>query len=277
MSEGWMVEEVARNKKASSGFISRGGSKSHGFHEHLEIVPGVFLGAGGTEQVGGVIGHNRGNAPIAMPATPELSQRKRGIEEGGGGDLAQEAKKFGPEDRNLTFEERQAVRDLVGEGVSIVWGARFQDVGDINLFAREAHALGDHVSEQHSRAAHEGEAGAVFVGTRCFAHKHEPRGRRAGSENRLGASGSEQRASHAACDLGGESRELRGALGDGDVRRFKLLAEKRGNRERWRDHGRRSRHSPDRRRGMRGRRGAGRGLDDTEGERNRGRPYFRRD
>ena len=59
-----------------------------------------------------------------------------------------------------------------GSGVRFCGRTALDDVGDIDLFALEAHGL-DHVVEQLAAAADEGHARCVFIRARAFADEHE--------------------------------------------------------------------------------------------------------
>ena len=87
-----------------------GGLQAHGLHEHLQVLPRLLLRGRVAEQVGGVVGDDRGDAPVAVPPAAEPAHRQGRLQQRRGGGLAQQAEELGPDDRDLALEERQAVR-----------------------------------------------------------------------------------------------------------------------------------------------------------------------
>ena len=72
------------------------------------------------------------------------------------------------------------------EGGRAVFGRpAFEDVGDEDLVAAQAHALGDHVRQELAGAADERLALPVFVGARSLTDEHQSGLGRAGAENGL--------------------------------------------------------------------------------------------
>ena len=62
----------------------------------------------------------------------------------------------------------------------------FQNVGDIDLVASQAHSLGDHVGQELAGPADERLALTIFVGARGLADEHQPRLGGPGAEDGLG-------------------------------------------------------------------------------------------
>ena len=72
------------------------------------------------------------------------------------------------------------------QGGRAVFGrATFEDVGDENVVAGEAHPLGDHVRQELAGAADERLPLTIFVGAGGLADEHEPRLGWSGAEDRL--------------------------------------------------------------------------------------------
>src|SRR5215469_14682771 len=80
-----------------------------------------------------------------------------------------------PYDLDLPQHVRLARRNLVWLRVSIFRRAALDNVADVHVGAREAHAALDDVGEELTRAADERLALRVFIGSRAFADKHQLR------------------------------------------------------------------------------------------------------
>ena len=101
-----------------------------------------------------------------------------------GGGRAQGHDDLGADDANLAQQERRAGIALVALGRAVARRTALHDVGDVNLFALQAHG-GDHVVEQLSGAPDERQALRVFVCARPFADEHQLGVRIAGAEDDL--------------------------------------------------------------------------------------------
>ena len=124
-------------------------------------------------------------------------------------------------------------------------GPALDDVGDVDVLTRQAHALGDHVGEQLAGGADEGLAGAVLVGARGLADEHQPGRRGAGAEDGLRAGRGEVRAPAARGDLGRRRSEQGRPFVRGDRGRLESrIAEQRRPRTRQDGRGLRRRDRP---------------------------------
>ena len=88
---------------------------------------------------------------------------------------------FGLQQRDLSLQVRQALRDLFRLRIAVVRRPALQHVGDEHLLALQSDAA-QHRIEQSTRPAHEGLTLAVFVCTGRLAH-HEPAGGRSPTPN----------------------------------------------------------------------------------------------
>lgn len=88
------------------------------------------------------------------------------------GGLAKGDNDFGADDVDLLEEEWDAGVGFVGLGGAVLRGPALDDIGDVDLFALEAHG-GDHVVEELATPAYEGQALGVFVRAGALADEHE--------------------------------------------------------------------------------------------------------
>ena len=227
--------------------------QTHLFHEHLQVFPGLLLGRRLSEQIGRVVSDDGGDAAVTVPLAAQLAHGDAWYSSSRlHGDPAEQAEKLGPDDGDLLFQVREAVVRLFDCGSAVFGGTALEDVGDVDLIARQAHPLGDHVGEQLAGPADERLAQAVFVGSRRLADEHEPGLGLTGAEDRLGAGLRQVRTPAADGDLGwpghraspGGRRPARGAfkLGRAEQRPPVKVAGRRrsagrgnGRRRRWRD------------------------------------------
>ena len=103
--------------------------------------------------------------------------------------------------------ERGARLDLVGLRVPVAGRPALDDVGDVDVFAREAHGFDD-LREQLPGAANKRLALLVFVGARAFPDEHQARGGVADAEHDVG-SPRVQLAATAVAKLGAEFGQRR--------------------------------------------------------------------
>src|SRR5262249_37549341 len=73
---------------------------------------------------------------------------------------------------NLPHKKRRACVAFIALGLAVLRWTAFDDVGNVDIFAPDAHRL-DHVVQQLSGSAHKGFALLIFIGTGTFADKHE--------------------------------------------------------------------------------------------------------
>jgi hypothetical protein len=78
-----------------------------------------------------------------------------------------------PDGGDLAVEELAAGGGLVGERGAVLGGAALDDVADVDAAPGGAEALLDHLGQQLTRAADEGEAPPVFFGAGPLPDEHE--------------------------------------------------------------------------------------------------------
>ena len=186
------------------------------FHDEEHVFPHfafVVVGAG-AEEIGGVVGGEEGDVFEGEPTSAQGAHRFVGAGEAEHGGFAEGDEDAGLDDGDLLAEVGQAAlhfkrggRAVAGGALGRV-GAAFEDVGEVDVVAGEAHG-GDDFGEEFAGASDEGFAEAVFVCPGGFADKHEVGVRVAGAEDGLGAGGGEVLALLAGADgfaKRGESR-----------------------------------------------------------------------
>ena len=134
----------------------------------------------------------------------------------GGGGTAEGDDDLGTDDVDLFEEEGAAGAGFDGLGGAIGGRAALYDVGDVDLFALEAHG-GNHIVKELAGLADEGEAGGVFVGTGAFADEHEAGVGVAVAEDDVAAAGVGERAASAVADEVADGLEGGGFLIGGDA------------------------------------------------------------
>ena len=158
--------------------LKRGGSFAHrqgvaeAGEDGLEVLPGVFLLAAVAQQIGGVEGEHDGDAFECAPLSAGLADGEGFGDEAADGGGAKADDQLGLDDGDLPLEIGQAAGHLVGRGDAVAGGAALDDVADEDLLAGVAHG-GDHLGEELSGAADEGEALFVFIGAGAFADEHD--------------------------------------------------------------------------------------------------------
>src|SRR5450759_2774374 len=117
------------------------------------------------------------------------------------GSLAQGHDQLGLYERDLAFEIRQALRDLVGFRVTVIWRAAFNDIGDINILAAFEFDRRQHAIQQLARLSHERLTLRVLVRARPFTDEQPAGFLVAHPEHRLRASGAQPAGSTVAHNL----------------------------------------------------------------------------
>src|ERR1700722_3017531 len=107
-------------------------------------------------------------------AAAETAERGLGSEQIGRGGRSESDDHFGLDDLNLLKEKWLAGVGFDWLGDAVLWRAALHDVGDVDLFALQAHGV-NHVVEQLAAAADEGQTLCVFIGAWAFADEHEAR------------------------------------------------------------------------------------------------------
>ena len=138
---------------------------------------------------------------------------------------AQRDDDLGPHHIDLPEEERRAGIGLFRLGGAIAGRTALDHVGDVDLFALQAHGR-DHVVEQLPGAAHERQSLRVFVGAGAFADEHQARvGRAVGKHDLVAAL--VQGAARAVADVFADEAQGGGFVGGLD---FGRISGWRGNR-----------------------------------------------
>ena len=185
--------------------------------EKHQVGPGVALGAGGAEQVGGVQhgqrGHRRrqsGNGDI-QPFAAHPADAGGVAGDRLGGQRPQQHQAPGPHQGDVAEQERQADQHLAVGRVAVAGGAPGNQVGDQELRPVEPDAR-QHAVEQLAGRADERLAGPVFLGAGAFADQHQAGSRVAVGEHQVGRRGGE-RAAVEAGEGGAQVVERPGRLG----------------------------------------------------------------
>ena len=174
-------------------------------HYFLQVFPDFGLGGGIAEEVGGMIGGHQFCAAEIEPLAAEFGDALGGLQQGLRGAAAKRADHFGFDGVNLAHQEWGAGGDFVFFGKAIFRGATFYYVGDVDVFALQAHGF-DHVGEKFSGTADERFAAEIFVTARAFADEHQVGVGIASAEDDLGAAFVEL-AAGAVADVFADSRE----------------------------------------------------------------------
>jgi hypothetical protein len=188
-------------KFAASDSTWRDSAKLHGFfhialfsfepdgiHDLLQVAPdglSILDGVAAEQKSGVEGGHELDAAPLA-PLAAESAHGGIAAEHVLGGGEAEGDDDFGADELDLAHEIRRAGFDFIGRGGAIAGGAAFDDVGDVNLLALEAHG-GDHLVEELASAADEWAAGLVLGLAGAFADEENRGIDIALAENGLGA------------------------------------------------------------------------------------------
>ena len=162
--------------------------QAHFFHEHLKIFPHFSLRFGSSKQVRRVVRDDRRDALVVVPLSAGSAHRR--------GQLFKRPCSATLPSRQINsgrmmaicfFEVSDAVVGFFERRRAVFGRTALEHVGDVDLVAAEAHALGDHVGQELAGAADERLALTVFVGARGLADEHQPGLGRPGAENCLGA------------------------------------------------------------------------------------------
>ena len=108
---------------------------------------------------------------------------------------------------DLAEEERLAGGDFVGLGVPVLRRTALDDVGDVDVFAREADRL-DHLRQQLAGAPDERDPLDVFIAARRLADEHEPRVRIADAKDDLAPAERRELAAGAVAEVGANGWEV---------------------------------------------------------------------
>ena len=152
-----------------------------------------------------MIGGHQFCAAEIEPLAAEFRDALGGLQQGLRGAAAKGADHFGFDGVNLAHQEWGAGGDFVFFGEAIFRGATFYYVGDVDVFALQAHGF-DHVGEKFSGTADERFAAQIFVTARAFADEHQVGVGIASAEDDLGAAFVELTAG-AVADVFADSRE----------------------------------------------------------------------
>ena len=202
-----------------------GDGEGYALHYQEDVFPDfAFFGERlVSEQVGGVIGGHEGDALELVPAAAEAGHGLDGAEEAFHGDGAEGDEDGGLDGLDLGAEVGKAGLHLEGGGAAVAGGAgghvgtAFEDVGDEDVGAGEAHGFDD-FGEELAGFADEGLALEVFIGAGGFAYEHDAGVDIADAEDGLGAGAGELGALCAGGDGGAELVDavLFGGAGGGE-------------------------------------------------------------
>lgn len=154
---------------AGGGFLWGGlGKLDQGFDVTKEEVSV----AGVVENCGGVEGEKERVVMVGGPGSSLFHDGDGAVEKHGSGDSSEGAEVLGLDDLDLAVEEGLAGLDFVGDGVPVVWGAAFENVGDEDLIAAESSGF-EGLGEEFSGGSDEGLSLGIFFCSGSFADKEE--------------------------------------------------------------------------------------------------------
>ena len=155
-------------------------------HYFLEILPDITLGVGISQKIRGVIGGQDAGAAVIEPLAAEARDGLRSSKNILRGGAAQANDYFGRDGVDLADQERRTGGSLIFFGLAIFWRTAFDDVGDVDVWAEQAHSF-DHLGEEFAGAADERLTGQIFVAARALADEHQLGFGIASAENNFGA------------------------------------------------------------------------------------------
>ena len=97
---------------------------------------------------------------VAVPA--KLGETLIGLQERLCRKPAHRHNNLGLDPRNLLVQKRAALSNLLPKGVTIVWRATLENIGYVDIFARESDTE-EHRTQQSSRPAHKGQSLLIFL------------------------------------------------------------------------------------------------------------------
>src|SRR5690606_26494332 len=105
-----------------------------------EVIPRAALLPRRPQQVRGVIGADQWNLAraVAVHGAAQLADRQRAVEQGLGGDTADDEDQLGLDERDLAVEEAAAGGELAGLRVTVVGRSAFERVRDVDALAWRA-------------------------------------------------------------------------------------------------------------------------------------------
>ena len=134
----------------------------------------------GAEEIGRMVGRQDRDATVFAPFAAKFGDADAGdfAEESIDGGGSESDDRLGLDKINLCMEVRKAAFHFFRCGRTVAVGlaggvrAAFENVRDVNLFARESHGLND-LCEKLAGATNEGFSLFVFLSSRSFTDKHE--------------------------------------------------------------------------------------------------------
>src|SRR5262245_14805559 len=137
-----------------------------------------------------MVSHHDRNVPPLVPLSAKLHDAIFGAQERLGGGGSEGTDSSGPDSRKLPEQELTANLHFVRQRRSIFRRPAFHDVADIYIRAAEGNALlpggtFDHLREELTSTADEGQALLIFIRSRALTDEHQPGAFIAGAEDEL--------------------------------------------------------------------------------------------
>ncbi len=115
----------------------------HFAHQHFHVVPDVDFGAGGAEEVGGVIGDDDTAVTVGVENSAQTTDGLRGLEECFRGNGTQANDEFRLDDLQLPVREVPAVFDFDIAWIAVSGWPAFDCVQNVDFFPLELAGLDD--------------------------------------------------------------------------------------------------------------------------------------
>src|SRR5215207_911828 len=132
-----------------------------------------------------MVRHDERSAVVRVHLATQISQTLPVAEHRLAGGPAHGENHLRPQQLELPMETGNTRRDLIGQGLPILWRTTLDDVRDVHRTPRNFNSLENGI-EQLAGLSHEWPAGGVFRGARTLADEHEPRLRIAFARHRVG-------------------------------------------------------------------------------------------
>jgi hypothetical protein len=137
-----------------------------------------------------MVRHDQRRAVVRVHLAPQLPQSFPRAQQRLTGGSAEREDHLRSDELQLAVEIRNAGGDLIGQGLPVLGGPAFDDVGDVHRIAGNINSL-ENAVEQLACLAHEGPSGGIFRRAGTFADEHQARVGIAFARHRVGAVGTE--------------------------------------------------------------------------------------
>ena len=141
-------------------------------HDFLQIFPDLAFGRRVAKQVSGMICGEQFSATKFEPLSAKLGNAAIGLQQSLRGAGAKADDHFGRNNVELAQQEWRALLDFVALWQAIFRWAALHHVADVHISSVQAHRF-NHLIQQFSRAADEGQALHVLIVAGAFANENE--------------------------------------------------------------------------------------------------------